>query len=220
MSRALQLSRQLSQRAVMEAVLQSGPISRPSLAKQTGLSKQTVSEIMRLPEEASWVVETGRTAGQVGRSAVTYEVVPDAAFVAAVDLGGTKVRIGLSDLRGTIVVEAAELTCPAGGQAVVDQIARLCRDGRGGGRCTRADPYRGGQCARRARSGDRPGAARAEHSMNGEVHVVLEQHVAAERRLQRGCHFHPVEAYNALFGANAPEGRMLLPPPRLAGALA
>ena len=30
-------------------------------------------------------------------------------------------------------------------------------------------------------------------ALNGEVHVVLEQHVAAERRLQRGRHVHPVE---------------------------
>ena len=112
----------------MEAVLQRGPISRASISKQTGLSKQTISEIMRHLEDAGWVVETGRTAGHVGRSAVTYEVVPDAAFVAAVDLGGTKVRIGLSDLRGAIVGEAAELTRPEGGQAVVDQIARLCRE--------------------------------------------------------------------------------------------
>jgi predicted NBD/HSP70 family sugar kinase len=82
---------------------------------------------MRHLENAGWVVETGRTAGHVGRSAVIYEVVPDAAFVAAVDLGGTKVRIGLSDLRGAIVGEAAELTRPAGGQEVIDQIARLCR---------------------------------------------------------------------------------------------
>ena len=128
MSRALQLSRQFSQRAVMEAVLQRGPISRASISKQTGLSKQTISEIMRHLEDAGWVVETGRTAGHVGRSAVIYEVVPDAAFVAAIDLGGTKVRIGLSDLRGAIVGETAELTRPEGGQAVVDQIARLCRE--------------------------------------------------------------------------------------------
>jgi len=128
MSRALQLSRQFSQRAVMEAVLQRGPISRASIAKQTGLSKQTISEIMRHLEDAGWVVETGRTAGHVGRSAITYEVVPDAAFVAAVDLGGTKVCTGLSDLRGAIVGEAAELTCPVGGQALIDQIARLCRE--------------------------------------------------------------------------------------------
>jgi predicted NBD/HSP70 family sugar kinase/biotin operon repressor len=127
MSRALQLSRQFSQRAVMEAVLQRGPISRASIAKQTGLSKQTISEIMRHLEDAGWVVETGRTAGHVGRSAITYEVVPDAAFVAAIDLGGTKVCIGLSDLRGAIVGEAAELTSPVGGQSLIDQIARLCR---------------------------------------------------------------------------------------------
>ena len=53
---------------------------------------------------------------------------PDAAYVVAVDLGGTKVRIGLSDLAAPVVGEAAELTDPRGGQAVVDQIAALCRE--------------------------------------------------------------------------------------------
>lgn len=126
MSRALQLSRQFSKRAVMEALLQQAPISRASIAKQTGLSKQTISEIVRHLEDAGWVIETGRTNGHVGRSAVTYEVVPDAAFVAAVDLGGTKVRVGLTDLRGAIVREATEFTRPEGGQVVVEQIGRLC----------------------------------------------------------------------------------------------
>lgn len=111
----------------MEAVLQNAPISRASIAKQTGLSKQTISEIVQHLVDAGWVIEIGRTTGHVGRSALTYEVVSDAAFVAAVDLGGTKVRVGLTDLRGTIVREVMECTRPEGGRTVVEQIGRLCR---------------------------------------------------------------------------------------------
>jgi predicted NBD/HSP70 family sugar kinase len=110
----------------MEAIVQGGSVSRASLAKQTGLSKQTISEIMRQLEDEGWVQETGRTSGHVGRTAVTYELVPSAAFIAAVDLGGTKVRVAVCDLSGHVLAEVTEPTHAAGGQGVVEQIAQLC----------------------------------------------------------------------------------------------
>ena len=99
MSDLPRISRQFSQRSVMEAIVQGGPISRASISKQTGLSKQTISEIVRQLEQEGWVQETGRTSGHVGRTAVTYELVPDAAYIVAVDLGGTKVRVALDRSR-------------------------------------------------------------------------------------------------------------------------
>ena len=48
-------SRQMSLALAMQAIIHGGPISRASIAKQTGLSKQTVSEIVRLLEEDGWV---------------------------------------------------------------------------------------------------------------------------------------------------------------------
>ena len=97
----------------MEAIVQGGPISRASIAKQTGLSKQTISEIVRVLEQDGWVQETGRTSGHVGRSAVTYELVVDAAYIVAVDLGGTKVRVAITDLAGQILAEEMAATEPA-----------------------------------------------------------------------------------------------------------
>jgi predicted NBD/HSP70 family sugar kinase/biotin operon repressor len=121
------IARQFSLRAVMEAVLQNGPISRASIAKQTGLSKQTISEVMRELEEGGWVVETGRTTGHVGRTAVTYELVPEAAFIVAVDLGGTKVRVAICDLATRILAEETEPTRAEDAREVVEQIAALTR---------------------------------------------------------------------------------------------
>ena len=106
----------------MEAIVQSGPISRASIAKQTGLSKQTISEIVRQLEQEGWVQETGRTSGHVGRTAVTYEFVLDAAYIVAVDLGGTKVRVALTDLACQIFAEDTAPTDPRGGQFIIDQI--------------------------------------------------------------------------------------------------
>lgn len=127
MSQAVSISRQFSLRAVMEAIVQSGPISRASIAKQTGLSKQTISEVMRQLEDEGWVRETGRTSGHVGRSAVTYEIVPSAAYIGAVDLGGTKVRVAVCDLACKVIAETTEPTRPEGGEAIVAQIGRLTR---------------------------------------------------------------------------------------------
>lgn len=126
MSETLRISRKFSQRAVMEAIVHGGPISRASLSKQTGLSKQTISEIVRQLEDEGWVRETGRTSGHVGRTAVTYELVPDAAYIAAVDLGGTKVRVAIADLTCQIFAEEVAPTDPRGGQAVVGQIVDMC----------------------------------------------------------------------------------------------
>ena len=62
------ISRKLSRSAVMQAVIKEGPISRASVAKQTGLSKQVVSEIVNILQDEGWVQETGRTKGHVGRN--------------------------------------------------------------------------------------------------------------------------------------------------------
>jgi len=121
------ISRQFSLRAVMETIVHDGPISRASIAKQTGLSKQTISEIVRHLEEEGWVRETGRTQGHVGRSAVTYELVPTAAYIVAVDLGGTKVRVAVCDLTCQIIAQDVAPTDPRGGHFVVEQIAALSR---------------------------------------------------------------------------------------------
>ena len=78
-------------------------------------------------EDAGWVVETGRTAGHVGRSAVIYEVVPDAACRGCRPRRheGSHRPLGPSRCHRR---RGGELTRPAGGQAVIDQIARLCRE--------------------------------------------------------------------------------------------
>lgn len=127
MSNSLRITRQFSLRSVIEAVVQNGPISRASIAKQTGLSKQTISEVMRQLEDEGWVRETGRTSGHIGRTAVTYEIIPSAAYIGAVDLGGTKVRVAICDLACRVIAETMEPTHHEGGEAIIAQIGRLTR---------------------------------------------------------------------------------------------
>lgn len=111
---------------VLSAVMGGGRVSRAELARATGLSKQTMSEVFRDLEAAGWLEVTGRTTGGVGRSAATYALVADRALIFGADLGGTKLRGALADLTGRIVAETEEPTTPAGGEAVVEQIGRMC----------------------------------------------------------------------------------------------
>jgi predicted NBD/HSP70 family sugar kinase len=119
------LARQITIRTVMRTVLDHGPISRAALARITGLSKQTISEVVRELEEGGWLRVTGRTQGNVGRSAVTYEIQARRALVFGADLGGTKIHAALADMAGGIVSETLEQTDPRGGRHVIEQIARL-----------------------------------------------------------------------------------------------
>lgn len=119
------VTRQASTRLVIERVLRGGPISRAEIARGTGLSKQTISDVMRELERDGWVREEGQVQGAVGRSALTYAIRPDAAFVLGIDLGGTKLHLALADLHGQIAAEIVEPTQQGGGAAVVEQIGRL-----------------------------------------------------------------------------------------------
>ena len=121
------VTRQISVRSVMEAVLRQGSVSRAELARLTGLSKQTTSEVIRGLQQEGWIRARGRTQGAVGRSAATYELEDNGAFVLGIDLGGTKLHLALANLAGGIVAEAIEATHPRGGSALVGQIEAMLR---------------------------------------------------------------------------------------------
>ncbi len=120
-------SRRISQCAVIEAFANFGPVSRARVAKITGLSKQTVSEIVANLEAEGWLRTVGQTAGHVGRRAVNYVICPNAATVASVDLGGTRIRVAVCDLTGNVLASRVEPTERRGGTCLVDQIARMVR---------------------------------------------------------------------------------------------
>ncbi len=121
-------SRRTSLFGVMQIILRHGPISRASIAKQTGLSKQTVSEIALKLEDGGWIRKHGRTSGHVGRTATTYDVVREAACISTADLGGTYAKAAIADLAGNIINEVTEPTDRRGGVHVAEQIARLCNE--------------------------------------------------------------------------------------------
>lgn len=117
------VARQISVHTVVRILAERGATSQADLAKLTGYSRQTISDVVRHLEEASWLKRSGRTTGKPGRSSTVYDLNGNIALAAAVDLGGTKLAVAISDLLGTILGEVSVPTDRHGGIRVVEQIA-------------------------------------------------------------------------------------------------
>ncbi|MCW1929584.1 ROK family transcriptional regulator [Bhargavaea beijingensis] len=91
-------------RQVLRCVLETEPTTRTAIAKKLSLSKPTVSAaITRLIDEG-WVTETGsgEASASGGRKPVNLMFNPKKARCIGIDIGGTKVAVGITDLKGEL----------------------------------------------------------------------------------------------------------------------
>jgi predicted NBD/HSP70 family sugar kinase len=96
------LIRAMNERLLLERIRSSGPCSRAELARLSGLSKPTVSLALANLERAGLVELAGQRTGMPGRSALLYEVRPEAGFVLALDIGMRFLRGAVADLAGVV----------------------------------------------------------------------------------------------------------------------
>ena len=96
------LLRALNERTVLDAVRESGPISRAEVARQTGISRPTVSLVLRALVEDGLVRESEHDPDGPHYGAVYYEAHAEAAAVLGVDFGAGTVRTALCDLAGEV----------------------------------------------------------------------------------------------------------------------
>jgi len=122
------LIRAINEQVVLEAVLAEGNVTRAGLARRTGLSKPTVSALVRTLEDCGLVTSRGVQSGSVGRPATVYAVNGLAGHTYAVDLGGSKLRAAVTDLFGDVLAEQTVRTPHGQGQSVVDAIGGLYDD--------------------------------------------------------------------------------------------
>jgi predicted NBD/HSP70 family sugar kinase len=97
-----QLIRALNEQLLLSHIRQVGPCSRADLARISGLSKPTVSQALANVERSGLVRIAGQRTGVPGRSALLYEIRPDAGFVLGLDIGHHYLRGALADLSGEI----------------------------------------------------------------------------------------------------------------------
>jgi predicted NBD/HSP70 family sugar kinase len=126
------LLRVMNERAVFAEIFRLGRVSRPELARVTGLSKPTISVALADLERAGLVRPVGLRTGGAGRAALLYEIRPQAGWVLAVDIGRAYVRLALADLVGDIVARREERSRAADRDQLIAQVeemaARLCAE--------------------------------------------------------------------------------------------
>jgi predicted NBD/HSP70 family sugar kinase len=119
------LIRVLNEQLLLDHIRNNGPCSRAELARVSGLSKSTVSIAMANVERAGLVREAGHRRGAPGRAARLYEVMPEAGYVLALDVGRQFLRGALADLTGSVVARETIRSRAAYGRRRVSELIGL-----------------------------------------------------------------------------------------------
>ncbi|MEU9099857.1 ROK family transcriptional regulator [Streptomyces sp. NPDC048361] len=101
-----QRQRSSNERLLLDRLRAQGPASRAQLARDTGLSKPTVSSALASLEGAGLVREAGTVVPERGRAAVLYAPDPNAGYALGIDIGRAWLRVALADLDGTVVARS------------------------------------------------------------------------------------------------------------------
>ncbi|MFD0407352.1 ROK family protein [Kitasatospora sp. NPDC127116] len=113
---------------LLELLRTGGGSSRAQLARDTGLSKPTVSAALAELERAGLVREAGRLAPERGRTAVLYEVDPTAGHVLGVDIGRARLRVAVADLAGTVIARRDVANRGRSANAVADAVVAAAHE--------------------------------------------------------------------------------------------
>ena len=122
------LIRAMNEQLLLERIRLSGPYSRADLARVSGLSKPTVLLALANLERAALVREAGQRTGVPGRSALLYEVRPDAGFVLGLDIGHQFLRGALADLSGEIRIRSSRKASASSVSGRVAELVSLADD--------------------------------------------------------------------------------------------
>ena len=119
------LLRAINERTVLECVRRIGPISRAQLARETALSKPTVSQALAGLQQAGLVREAGRSKGGKGPTAILYQLNPRAGWVVGIDVGRNWVRAAIADVTGAFVARRDERAKVRSAQSLIAQIGEI-----------------------------------------------------------------------------------------------
>ncbi len=100
------LLRTMNDRTALELFLDHGALSRSDLARMTGISKPTASQVLLRLEQSRLVVEAEPIADRPGRAAQLYRLNPGMTYAAAVDITPGAVVAQVADVTGRVVGQA------------------------------------------------------------------------------------------------------------------
>ncbi|MFC9628401.1 ROK family protein [Streptomyces mirabilis] len=119
--------RSTNERLLLDRLRTGGAASRAQLARETGLSKPTVSSALAALEEAGLVREAGTHAPERGRVAVLYAPDPAAGYALGIDIGRSWLRVAVADLDGGVVARADVRNRARSSGAMADLVVSTAR---------------------------------------------------------------------------------------------
>ena len=128
---SLESLRERNRLRVIDALRTRGAISRADIARQTGLSRSTVSSLVADLQAAGMVIEratdgVAATASQGGRPPVLVALDRSAGAVVGLDFGHDSLRVAVADLSYSILAESfAELEVDTAAVDALDTAAAL-----------------------------------------------------------------------------------------------
>jgi predicted NBD/HSP70 family sugar kinase len=118
----------LNQSRVLDAIRRAETISRVELAEQTGLTAQSVSNIVRRLLDADLVLEAGRRSSRGGKPATMLRLNATAYYAVGMHIDPATTTVVVTDLRGQVIARARRSTPSAQGPSrVIDSLVRGVR---------------------------------------------------------------------------------------------
>jgi len=122
------LIRAINEQLMLEHIRTAGPYSWAELARVSGLSKPTVSLALANLERAGLVRLAGQRTGVPGRSALLYEVRPEAGFVLGLDIGLRYLWGAVADLAGVVRARSSQAVDATTVHGRVAELVQLADD--------------------------------------------------------------------------------------------
>ena len=123
---------------VLRMLWQERRISRADIARKTGLSRSTVTELIDDLLPTGLISETGVGPSRGGRPPIVLEFRDDAGLLLGVDMGASHVAVALMDLRGEVLAWRHAFhpvrSDPEGTRALIDRLCAECLAERAGAR--------------------------------------------------------------------------------------
>ncbi len=120
-----QETRAHNEQLVLGTIYAAGQISRAEVARQTGLTRTTVSDVVNGLLRERLVLEIGRGPSTGGKAPILLEVANDARHLIGLDLGDKVFRGAIVDLRGSIVRSVEVAVDDRDGDDALDRVFGL-----------------------------------------------------------------------------------------------
>ena len=118
------------EQSVLRLIWHEHRISRAEIARRTGLSRSTVTEIVDELLPTKLISEVGVGPSRGGRPPIVLEFNYDAACILGVDMGAAHVAVALTNLRGEVLAWRHEFhsvrTDPEGTRALISELCGSC----------------------------------------------------------------------------------------------